>query len=129
MRDNQLVIRVSVPQMALYMLAVIFVLEMRSVWTSITRFNRVNEILILAMVAVATLFILSRKQYTRHFINGIITSAVLCGYMFVYYFVLLSGMAYTAGFIFFSLFAYLKKNGFSAYAGLFLRGAAGREEV
>ena len=86
MRDNQLVIRVSVPQMALYMLAVIFVLEMRSVWTSITRFNRVNEILILAMVAVATLFILSRKQYTRHFINGIITSAVLCGYMFVYYF-------------------------------------------
>ena len=40
----------------------------------------------------------------------------------MYYLVYLSGMAYTAGFIFFTFLAYLKKNSFSAYVWLFFAG-------
>lgn len=85
MQDKKLVVNISVPVVAIYLLAVTFVLEMRSVWTSIPRFGRVNDLLVIMLVGGALLYLLSRKNYNRHFLNGIITTAVLCAYMFLYY--------------------------------------------
>lgn len=86
MQEKKLVIHISVPVVAIYLLAVTFVLEMRSVWTSIPRFGRVNDLLVLMLVAGTLLYVLSRKNYHGHFLNGMITTAALCAYMFIYYF-------------------------------------------
>ena len=59
---------------------------MRSVWTAMPRYSRINDLLLLALVGATVVYVFSRKQYTKHFINGIITTAVLCAYLFIYYF-------------------------------------------
>ena len=86
MHERKLVIKVSVPVVAIYLLAMTFVIEMRSVWTSIPRLSRINDLLVIMLVGGALLYVLSRKNYHGHFLNGIITTAALCGYMFIYYF-------------------------------------------
>ena len=86
MQDKKLVVKISLPAVAIYLLAVTFVLEMRSVWTSIPRFGRLNDLLVIMLISGALLYILSRRNYHGHFLDGMITTAALCGYMFIYYF-------------------------------------------
>ena len=86
MQERKLTIRFSAPMAAVYLLAVTFVFEMRSVWTAMPRYSRINDLLLLALVGATVVYVFSRKQYTKHFINGIITTAVLCAYLFIYYF-------------------------------------------
>ena len=86
MNEKKLVIRFSAPMAAVYILAVTLVFEMRSAWTAMPKYSRINDLLLMALVGATVVYVLSRKQYTKHFINGIITTAVLCAYLFIYYF-------------------------------------------
>ena len=86
MQEKKLMINVSVPVVAVYILAVTFVFEMRSVWTTIPRFGMINNLLLLSLVVGTLLYVLSRKNYHGHFLNGIITTVGLAGYFFIYYF-------------------------------------------
>ncbi len=86
MQEKEFVIKFSVPMAAIYLLAVTLILDMRSVWTSMPKYSRINDLLLLMLVAVTVVYVFSRKQYTGHFLNGIITTVVLCAYLFIYYF-------------------------------------------
>ena len=86
MQGKKLVIHFSAAMTAVYMLSVILVFEMRSIWTSMPKYSRINDLLLMALVGTTVLYILSRKHYTRHFLTGIITTLALCAYLFLYYF-------------------------------------------
>ena len=86
MQGKKLVIHFSAAMTAVYMLSVILVFEMRSIWTSMPKYSRINDLLLMALVGTTVLYILSRKHYTRHFLTGIITTSALCAYLFLYYF-------------------------------------------
>ena len=86
MQEKKLVINFSVPLAAVYLLAVTFVFEMRSVWTAMPKYSRINDLLLLLLVVATVAYVFSRKQYTGHFLNGIITTAALCAYLYIYYF-------------------------------------------
>ena len=77
MQEKKLVINFSVPLAAVYLLAVTFVFEMRSVWTAMPKYSRINDLLLLLLVVATVAYVFSRKQYTGHFLNGIITTVVL----------------------------------------------------
>ena len=49
MQERKLTIRFSAPMAAVYLLAVTFVFEMRSVWTAMPRYSRINDLLLLAL--------------------------------------------------------------------------------
>ena len=85
MQGKKLVIHFSAAMTAVYMLSVILVFEMRSIWTSMPKYSRINDLLLMALVGTTVLYILSRKHYTRHFLTGIITTLALCAYLFLYY--------------------------------------------
>ncbi|MBQ1397077.1 MAG: hypothetical protein IIY89_01130, partial [Clostridia bacterium] len=74
MQEKEFVIKFSVPMAAIYLLAVTLILDMRSVWTSMPKYSRINDLLLLMLVAVTVVYVFSRKQYTGHFLNGIITT-------------------------------------------------------
>ena len=58
MQEKKLMINVSVPVVAVYILAVTFVFEMRSVWTTIPRFGMINNLLLLSLVVGTLLYVL-----------------------------------------------------------------------
>ena len=86
MSERKLVIKFSAPMAAVYLLAVTLVFEMRSVWTAMPKYSRINDLLLMALVGATVVYVIFRKHYTKHFINGIITTAALCVYLFLYYF-------------------------------------------
>ncbi len=86
MSERKLVIKFSAPMAAVYLLAVTLVFEMRSVWTAMPKYSRINDLLLMALVGATVVYVIFRKHYTKHFINGIITTAALCAYLFLYYF-------------------------------------------
>ena len=50
MQDKKLVINVSVPIVAVYLLAVTFVLDMRTVWTAMPKYGRFGDLTTLMLV-------------------------------------------------------------------------------
>jgi hypothetical protein len=86
MQEKKLSIKISPTILALYLLALTFVLDMRTVWTAIPKYGRFGDITTLMLLTGAAGYILFRKNYKRHFLNGVITTAALCAYLFIYYF-------------------------------------------
>lgn len=85
MQDKKLVINVSVPIVAVYLLAVTFVLDMRTVWTAMPKYGRFGDLTTLMLVTGVVTYIFSRRNYKRHFFNGIIVTIALLAYLFIYY--------------------------------------------
>ncbi len=85
MYDRKLVVNVSVPVVGLYLLAITYVIDLRTVWTAMPKYGRIADLLTGLLLVGAGTYILSRKNYQRHFLNGIITSVALLVYLFLYY--------------------------------------------
>ena len=67
MSERKLVIKFSAPMAAVYLLAVTLVFEMRSVWTAMPKYSRINDLLLMALVGATVVYVIFRKHYTKHF--------------------------------------------------------------
>ena len=85
MLEKKLLIKISPTTLSLYLLGLTFVLNMRTVWTAIPKYGRVVNLSFIMLLVGAAGYIFFRKKYKRHFINGVITTAALCAYLFIYY--------------------------------------------
>lgn len=75
----------NVTELAVSLLALTLVLNLRTVWTVMPSFARFNDLVDLMLVASVATYILSRKTHDKRFINGLITTAALLVYMLLYY--------------------------------------------
>lgn len=75
----------NVPELAVSLLALTMVLNLRTVWTVMPSLGKFNDLVDLMLLASIGTYILSRKKHDKRFINGLITAAALFAYTMLYY--------------------------------------------